>query len=86
MTKSPQATIFKEVQGWSDRDITALVEMLQGLLEARGQCQESGGVGGGGDRASQQGYIEVKQINGKAYRYLRWRSGGVLRSQYLGKA
>ena len=33
----------------------------------------------------QHGWVEIKEINGKRYRYLRWRDGKKQRSKYLGR-
>lgn len=48
-----------------------------------GQGQDSGQSQ---DSGSGQGWIEIKEIRGRFYRYLRWRDGKVKRSKYLGKA
>ena len=52
----------------------ATADLLQSLIDTLTPEPESDGS-----------WIEVKTINGKKYEYKRWREGGKLRSQYMGK-
>ncbi len=50
--------------------------------EVREQAQDTGDVV---NWIPNSGYVEIKQIKGRSYRYLRWRENGVLKSRYLGR-
>ena len=39
----------------------------------------------GTGKRKKRGYVEIKTINGRPYAYRRWREGGRLRSEYVGK-
>ena len=71
---------------WSQEDLEWLKKLAENLLKAssgeeRGipalHALMQGSKGGG--------YFEDKKINGKSYRYLRYRTGKKLRSIYLGR-
>jgi hypothetical protein len=70
---------------WSEEDLQALKVLAENLLKASAEERAvpalhllmQGSKGGG--------YLEDKVINGKSYRYLRYRFGKKLRSIYLGR-
>jgi hypothetical protein len=70
---------------WNQQELEALKVLAENLLKASAEERAvpalhllMQGTKGGG-------YLEDKVINGKSYRYLRYRSGKKLRSVYLGR-
>jgi hypothetical protein len=85
--KSKAARLVAELDGWEDRELEELAAMVQALLESRKEEEpvEDADEDGSSDER-QGGHVELKMINGYGpYRYLRYWSGGKLKSQYLGK-
>ncbi len=63
-------------------------EKLQAFIDE--MIRQGGGGPGAGtalpDGAPAGAWVEIKEIKGRPYRYLRWRDGRHMRSKYLGKA
>jgi hypothetical protein len=71
-----------------DAMVGGLLEALTALQEERAPRPDNGtsGVASQPARPRISGYIEIKTINGCGpYKYLRFRQGGRLRSEYIGK-
>lgn len=90
--------VCQHLEQLADAELQDLADQLQGLLEARagvapenenphGQNGRANTAASGAKAQIAQGHIEIKTIRGCGpYKYLRYRSGGKLKSKYLGKA
>ncbi len=85
-------TIVAALPGLDDEDLETIGEACAAVMAARKRKAEAAELAPGGGEMSQgkggpSAYIEYKTINGCGpYAYLRWRSGKVHHSKYMGKA
>ena len=67
-------------------ELRGMVDARLAELESPEDCPGEPAAGQAGPENAKRGYIEFKLIKGHGpYAYKRWREGGRLRSEYLGK-